>query len=278
MIDTQSFLSCNQFGNSAVVDEPDSTKRNEGYILNEVFPCEHLNFYLQLLADNNILYASSVNAMINEIKSVLTAASISVNPSLSNQLLTAIEYLINNITSFVNVINFSNTTDTSSKTTGAIVISGGVGIVKGLTIGGKGNFVRGATIIVASSNSTQNSQNGADLVISTSSDSGAAINTLITSLNSSGGGTIECMEGTFNFTTNLLPLSNVNIQGQGNATIFQRNSASLIQVIYIPNTVSNITLKDFYINGNGTTYPIASGLAYGINFQDTTPIGINLII
>ena len=92
---------------------------------------------------------------------------------------------------------------------------------------------RNASVIIASSDSQTTSKSGADLVISTSDDAGLAINVQIAKLNSTTGGTIQLMEGTYNISTNILPLSNVNIAGQGTGTVLRRNSSSLVQVIYV---------------------------------------------
>jgi hypothetical protein len=133
---------------------------------------------------------------------------------------------------------------------------------------------RNASIIIASSDSQPSSQSGADIVISISDDAGLTINSQISKLNSSTGGSILLMEGTYNISTNILPLSNVNIIGQGSGTILRRNSNSLVQIIYVASTVSNVTFKDFYIDGNGTNFTI-TGDCYGINSQVTTNTGIS---
>ena len=270
MILTQTFTNVSgDFSTSGTNTEPDASKRTSGYIANEGFPHENENFYMNIFTHNNTLWNTGLTSVESEINSVLSAASLAPNALLTNQLLAGIQYQIQNNSAITNI---TNTTDSTLYTNGALIVSGGVGIAKNviinqnLTVTGIGEFVRGATVIVASSNSTQNSKNGADVVISTSSDSGTAINSLITTLNGSGGGTIELMEGTYNFTTNLLPLSNVNVIGQGIATILQRNSASLSQVINIANTVSNCSFQNFYINGNGTNYSVVAG-AYGIYAQ-----------
>jgi hypothetical protein len=135
------------------------------------------------------------------------------------------------------------------------------------------NGTRSATIIIASSDSQAASQKGADLVILTTEDAGIKINEQIALLNSSTGGTVQLMEGTYNVSTNILPLSNVNITGSGTGTILKRSSDSLVQVIYIASSVSNVIFKNFSIDGNGLNYSI-QGNGYGINCQINTNIGI----
>lgn len=127
---------------------------------------------------------------------------------------------------------------------------------------------------IASLDSSVSNKAGADLIIDTSDDAGVYINSIITTINAFGGGEIHCYPGTYNISTNILPLSNVNISGEGISTIFKRNSSALTQVIYVANTVSNVTMRDFYVDGNGEIYPYNGGIAYGICGQDNTNRGV----
>jgi hypothetical protein len=227
-------LPTGSFSTSGIKTEPDISTRVSGMAENQGLPYEYWNYYLNMFTSNTNTIDTAVNAVITELDNVLAAASITVNPAVHNQVALAVQYLIDHTT----------------------------------------NTVRGATYVVSSSDSQTTSQNGSHSIISTSSNAGAALNALIVTLNAAGGGNILLMEGTYNFTTNLLPLSNVNIYGCGISTVLKRGSASLTQVIYIPNTVSNVTFKDFYIDGNGAVYTV-SGTTYGIRCQDNTNLGVS---
>ena len=127
---------------------------------------------------------------------------------------------------------------------------------------------RGSTVLVAASNATVRSSVAADYVCSGANDD-VTIQSAITYLSGlTNGGSLILSEGTFNITTNIIVASNVNISGQGNATILKRMSGSLAQVIQVNNAVVNFKLSNFTIDGNGGTYTPAS--SYGINCTNNT--------
>jgi hypothetical protein len=252
------------FSTSGTKTEPDISTRVSGMAENQGLPYEYWNYYLNMFTSNTNTIDTAVNAVITELDNLLAAAGITIVPATHTQVTSAVNYLISNPTA---VIHSTNTTDSTLYNNGSVVLDGGMGIAKALTVKGKCNFVRGATIVIASSDSQTNSQYGADTIISTGSDAGAAINALIIALNAAGGGSILLMEGTYNIETNILPLSNVNISGCGIRTILKRHSSSLYQVIYIASGVTNAVLQDFYVNGNGGTYPISGSTCYGIYCQ-----------
>lgn len=275
MVGSQSFIvPSGAFSTSGTKTEPDASKRAAGMAVNEGLPYEYFNYYIYLLTANAILIDASVNEVILELTNVLSAASIVVDPETHTQVLSAVQWLTRNITT--GVVNITDSTESTTYSDGALIVSGGVGIAKNLNVHGTatlenlaGNFVRGASVIIASSDSLTNSKNAADVVISTSSDAGESINAQITALNSAGGGTIQLMEGTYNFTTNLLPLSNVTIRGMGFSTVLKRNINTLQQIIYIANSVDYCNFYDFKIDGNPSlSY---TGYSYGIyNYNSTT--------
>ena len=127
---------------------------------------------------------------------------------------------------------------------------------------------RNSTVLVAASNATPKSIMAADYVCPGTADD-VTIQSAITYLSGlTNGGSLVLSEGTFYITTNIVVASNVNISGQGNATILRRMSASLAQVIQVNNAVVNFKLSNFTIDGNGGTYTPTN--AYGINCTNNT--------
>lgn len=116
-----------------------------------------------------------------------------------------------------------------------------------LFFGGSPGFNRGATIVVASSDSLASSQNGADYIINVASDAGAVITTILTVIASTGGNVIF-MEGTYNFDTIVLLTSNIKFIGC-RGTIFKRRSSS-INKLFDGSSVSNIFFDNFVFDGD----------------------------
>ena len=102
------------------------------------------------------------------------------------------------------------------------------------------------TISVASSDSSTDSQNIADSIILTGEDAGARLNTIISDLNSNGGGTINLFEGTYNIETTISLLSDVNLKGQGYSTKINKNGNLDIMDI----TGSNCIVSEIQFDGN----------------------------
>lgn len=128
--------------------------------------------------------------------------------------------------------------------------------------------LRSNTIVVAANDSTSKSKYGADYICD-GIDDNIEIQAAIDYVNGlTTGGSVILMEGTYKITTNILPKSSVDIKGQGVATVLQRDIGTLIQILYIANTVSNILLSDFCVDGNRAIYPVAV-TCYGILSQDS---------
>lgn len=86
---------------------------------------------------NRILYSSSTNT-IGEITTANNGVLITSNlgvPSISSTLPTAVQNNITQTGTITTATTFSNTTDSSSTSTGAVIVSGGVGIAKKLYAG-----------------------------------------------------------------------------------------------------------------------------------------------
>jgi hypothetical protein len=128
---------------------------------------------------------------------------------------------------------------------------------------GKALFNRGATIIVASSDSPVSVQSGADYVISTGTDAGAALSTIFTALTAAGGGTLYQCAGTYNCTTSILPTSNIVWKGDGVMTINRRMTAALTSICNITSGITNTSLSRLQFDGNSPTYE-GTGLCSGI--------------
>jgi hypothetical protein len=111
MIPLQTLNSINEFCTSGDKTIPDSSHFLNGYLEAEGLPFEHFNYLLNLITKNIGLYNTGSISIENEIISVLTAAGITPNGSLVNQLLGAINYLIgkstSNITPIINGGNFA---------------------------------------------------------------------------------------------------------------------------------------------------------------------------
>jgi hypothetical protein len=108
---------------------------------------------------------------------------------------------------------------------------------------------------LCSSDSPSYCKYGVTEIIDTGDDAGAIINGYIIILNALGGGEIKLMEGTYNLTTSILPLSNVNIIGSGYGTHIKRNIITLAQLINI---------------GNKNTFAINTS-CIGIKFNNNPP-------
>ena len=126
-----------------------------------------------------------------------------------------------------------------------------------------GAFNRGATVIVSSSDSPASVQTASNVVISTSADSGAALNSLFTALSAAGGGTLYQCVGTYNLTTSINPTSNIIWKGDGFATCIKRHSTSLSKMVDIQTTVTNLEINNINFDGNKTSYMVTGG-SYGV--------------
>jgi hypothetical protein len=122
---------------------------------------------------------------------------------------------------------------------------------------------RSATWIFASSDSEAKSQSAADTIIPTSADAAAIIKAKAAALSALGGGSILCLEGTYNCYTELDWSSYVDLIGCGYRTVFKRMAATLA-VIDASNgaTVRYCKFDNFRIDGNRAVY--GGGASCGI--------------
>ena len=134
MLDIQTFLNVSgDFSTSGTNTEPDASKRTSGFIANEGFPHENENFFMNLMTHNNTLFTTALTNIEGEIKTVLTAAGLTPNGLLVNQLLAGIQYQIQNNSAITNI---TNTTDSTLYTNGALIVSGGLGVAKNMNVAG----------------------------------------------------------------------------------------------------------------------------------------------
>jgi hypothetical protein len=120
-------------------------------------------------------------------------------------------------------------------------------------------IVKSNSIVLASSDSNIYAKQCADYIIDTSEDAVPIINSYITALNSSGGGSVKCLAGTYNlkdFSTIVLK-HNITLEGEGAGTIFKRAS-STVDTLFNCININNFILRNFFIDGGGLTYQ-ASG-------------------
>jgi hypothetical protein len=83
------------FGESAAsIFPPDNTDWVAGVVPNYTLPAGWFNYFMNLFTKTNVQTVADVNSLLTECKAVLTAAGITVNPVMTNQLYTAIQSLI----------------------------------------------------------------------------------------------------------------------------------------------------------------------------------------
>ena len=99
-------------------------------------------------------------------------------------------------------------------------------------------------------------------------DDGVLFNNIISWLSVIGGGSIKMQKGTYLISTQINWKSKINLIGQGNNTIIKRNSSTPTQLFYIDNAITDYTLSDFSIDGNGLVYTPAN--SYGIYCLNNT--------
>ncbi len=135
------------------------------------------------------------------------------------------------------------------------------------------NAPRSSTIVVSASNSTAKGIANADYQC-TGASSGNTDDVIINQaiINASllpNGGQVLFLEGTYYLYASIVAHTNVSLKGQGVGTCFLRNSVNPFSPITIASNVSNVTMADFLIDGNGGTYPCSIG-CYGINSSATS--------
>jgi hypothetical protein len=94
MTPSQNFNSLAEFCTSGTKVIPDASHFLNGYLENEGYPYEHINYMLNNISKNSLLYQAGLTSIENEINSILTEAEITPNINSNNQLLLSINYLI----------------------------------------------------------------------------------------------------------------------------------------------------------------------------------------
>jgi len=79
---------------STYIEPPTNQEWLDGVEPGYTLPAKWWNYLMQLMTETNVTAKSDINSVLNELKSVLTAASITVNPVVENQLLAAINQFL----------------------------------------------------------------------------------------------------------------------------------------------------------------------------------------
>lgn len=81
------------FASGGSVVSPSVGLFSAGYVSGENVAAEHLNWYLQKLTQGRLTYDAATLSILAELKSVLTAAGMTPNGSLTNQIQTALDQM-----------------------------------------------------------------------------------------------------------------------------------------------------------------------------------------
>jgi len=79
---------------STYIESPTNQEWLDGVEPGYTLPAKWWNYLMQLMTETNVTAKSDINSVLNELKSVLTAASITVDPGVENQLLAAINQFL----------------------------------------------------------------------------------------------------------------------------------------------------------------------------------------
>jgi hypothetical protein len=86
-------IAATEFASDGEKVAPSSGKISEGYLALELLPAEHLNYYLSMLTKNVIEYGEAFRSVMSELTTILSAASLTPNATLSNQIKAALDLL-----------------------------------------------------------------------------------------------------------------------------------------------------------------------------------------
>lgn len=129
-----------------------------------------------------------------------------------------------------------------------------------LTITNVGNFNRGATIIVASTDSNETDKNGADLVLDPDNDEmGASVNDIMPT-----SGVLRICEGTYNLSFPIEGPDNVIITGDGYGTHIKFANNLTSHAFHIGASIKNCRIKNLRIDGNNVEQNNNFTAYYGI--------------
>ena len=132
MIPTHTFVNFPPFGTnpSASPIEPDATKYANGFQAQDTLPYEWLNWFLNRSSDGVTRLNNSALSMENELRNVVIAGGGTPDGSDNTQVLSAIQYLIQNAGNTVQEITGS-TTITPTKNTKGFVTGNSVTVTLG---------------------------------------------------------------------------------------------------------------------------------------------------
>jgi len=98
--------------------EPDASIFTNGYAVDTVLPTEHLSYFFNGFTSNDITVEDAVDALIVELTAILTAAGLTPNPLITNQVLLSLNSL------YVKAAGGSSLAGTTT-VTGTLTSSGG---------------------------------------------------------------------------------------------------------------------------------------------------------
>jgi fibronectin-binding autotransporter adhesin len=98
--------------------EPDADIFTNGYAVDTVLPTEHLSYFFNGFTSNDITVEEAVDALIVELTAILTAAGLTPNPLITNQILLSLNSL------YANTAGGSSLAGTTT-VTGTLTSSGG---------------------------------------------------------------------------------------------------------------------------------------------------------
>jgi hypothetical protein len=98
--------------------EPDAGIFTNGYAVDTVLPTEHLSYFFNGFTSNDITVEEAVDALIVELTAILTAAGLTPNPLITNQILLSLNSL------YANTAGGSSLAGTTT-VTGTLTSSGG---------------------------------------------------------------------------------------------------------------------------------------------------------
>ncbi|ADX42563.1 hypothetical protein [Tetrasphaera phage TJE1] len=93
MVPTPTFKNLPLFGASASLVEPVLATYQGGFLPGQVFPAEYENWLMNYITFNSLANQTTVQSLVAEVISVLTAASISPTPASTSQLYQALNAL-----------------------------------------------------------------------------------------------------------------------------------------------------------------------------------------
>ncbi len=104
------------FGTGAAIEEPDPTTFVGGFLVGQVLPAEYLNWLLNKSSENANTAQDSLSNAVAELVTILTAASITPNAGLTNQVLAALNALFSTVGQLASEASTRATADSTLQT------------------------------------------------------------------------------------------------------------------------------------------------------------------